>query len=569
MEPIRIKYKNDAEGVGFKVKDDQWVAHGEEFSAVLGQLNGVQESDDSDMIGFKQEQETTTISINSLEKRSKSSKARVHYHKFTRGKDLTRYSATDMASILGKRPSFAEKAIEVKEEVVEEISQTEDHSHGVTTIPKGNLNDYFASKMAALREKQNRQQQEPVTEGETTEQRRVRFDESLNEVKEFCSKDKIVTNDVKDPVVTDGASAPKKSKKDKSKKKNRLEQCLADEAGEAVLLEVEPEPLPKKQKKKKAKAMQEEEEEAMVVTTENTVDSSNVTKKKKKKKKNKMNDESNEEELVYTPAAEVVEQPEDVTEWIEVQKKKKKNKKKDVATQQVEEAPTESPHQPEEMKTSKRKKSGEDDQESAEIPQKKKKKKNRQEGCNVLVAETSEPTAEVEEATAEIKTEKRKKKKKIKEEEPIESIEEPETEPPSKKKKKSKKGAAGESDAQVQVKTENVDKDQQAANIEMGMQQYWLGKDVEEKAARVKETKDRIKETRKNIDRAYAITDCRAPSLLVSKKCSNSEQFAHLNTDFFVGKRLKDVMNQFEEVDFSKFNGANLHLIPGYGTMLS
>jgi len=453
LEPIRIKYKNDAEGVGFKVKDDQWVAHGEEFSAVLGQLNGVQESDDNDMIGFKQEQETTTISINSLEKRSKSSKARVHYHKFTRGKDLTRYSATDMASILGKRPSFAEKAVEVKEEVVEETPQTEDHSHGVTTIPKGNLNDYFASKMAALREKQNRQQQEPVTEGETTEQRRVRFDESLNEVKEFCSKDKIVTNDVKDPVVIDGASAPKKSIKDKSKKRNRLEQCLADEAGEAVLLEVEPEPLPKKQRNKKAKAMQEEEE-ATVVTTENTVDSSNVTKKKKKKKKNKMNDESTEEELVDTPTAEVVEQPEDVTEWIEVKKKKKKNKNKDVATQQVEEAPTESPHQPEEVKTSKRKKSSEDDQESAEIPQKKKKKKNRQEVSNVLVAETSEPTAVVEEATAEIKTEKRKKKKKIKEEEPIESIEEPETEPPSKKKKKSKKDAAEESEAQVQVKTE-------------------------------------------------------------------------------------------------------------------
>ena len=24
LEPVRLKYKNDAEGVGYKVKDDQW-----------------------------------------------------------------------------------------------------------------------------------------------------------------------------------------------------------------------------------------------------------------------------------------------------------------------------------------------------------------------------------------------------------------------------------------------------------------------------------------------------------------------------------------------------------------
>ena len=497
-----------------------------------------QESDDGDRIGFKQDPEPTAIVINSLEKRSKSSKARVHYHKFTRGKDLSRYSATDMASILGQRPSsLVEKAVEVKEEVVEETSETEDHSHGVTTIPKGNLNDYFASKMAALREKQSRQQQEEqVTEVETTSERRVRFNEDLNEVKEFCSKEKIVVNGTDDPVI-DGTSV----KKNKKLKKNRQEQCLADEVGEAVLLEeAVPEPsepvTEKKKKKKKAKSSGLEEEVTVaagsVTTTEDAVDSSDLSKKEKRKKKKS----AKKMELVDTPAPEVV-HPEVVDESSEGKKnKKKKTKKADDAQQVEEETPTESPHQPEGGKKSKRKRS------------------------TISSSDLNVEAQLVEELPVETK-----KKKKKHSEVMVEETEQMETEPPKKKKKKSKK-------EEPEVENDANEKEKQAENIELGMQQYWLGKAIEEKASIVKIAKERAKESRKKNAYKDDITSKRQPALLGSNKDAvplGSDRYSQLFADSsqFVGVRTEGLKAKLSGIDFALFKGANLHEIPGYSTM--
>jgi Pin2-interacting protein X1 len=189
LEPIRLKYKNDAEGVGYEVKDDQWVSHREEFNNILSALNGNQ-------IPIE---EAEPIPIKSLEVRSKSSKSRVHYHKFTRGKDLSRYSASDMACILGKRANAEINQVKEeikKEEPIESSNGSVEHLHGVTTIQRGSIQEYFASKMAAVKEKQlgylaNGEQNASLNDS-TNGEKRVRINEDLNIVKEFCSKEKIL-----------------------------------------------------------------------------------------------------------------------------------------------------------------------------------------------------------------------------------------------------------------------------------------------------------------------------------------------------------------------------------------
>ena len=73
---------------------------------------------------------------------------------------MSRYSAQDLACILGTRASTKnnsnENTASESEEIEEPALESEvEHSHGVVTIRKGNINDYFASKMAAMRQKLN------------------------------------------------------------------------------------------------------------------------------------------------------------------------------------------------------------------------------------------------------------------------------------------------------------------------------------------------------------------------------------------------------------------------------
>uniref|UniRef100_A0A161ML19 Pin2 terf1-interacting telomerase inhibitor 1 n=1 Tax=Triatoma infestans TaxID=30076 RepID=A0A161ML19_TRIIF len=85
VNALRVKYKSDLRGLGCDSKIEEWTKTQEEFNALLGELAG-NEKDSK---------------IGSLEKTSKNIRNRVHYHKFTRRKDLSRYSAKDLESILG------------------------------------------------------------------------------------------------------------------------------------------------------------------------------------------------------------------------------------------------------------------------------------------------------------------------------------------------------------------------------------------------------------------------------------------------------------------------------------
>ncbi|CAH4027444.1 unnamed protein product [Pieris brassicae] len=134
VEHVIAKYKNDDKGLGYEDKNDQWTKHDDDFNALLANLSN-----------NKDETKEVLHSGVSLETKSKKSKARIHYHKFTRGKDLSRYSEKDLANIFGKK-SF-------KEETIPDIGKEEMESTEKIFTEKGSMEDYFKSKMSALKSK--------------------------------------------------------------------------------------------------------------------------------------------------------------------------------------------------------------------------------------------------------------------------------------------------------------------------------------------------------------------------------------------------------------------------------
>ncbi|CAG4959572.1 unnamed protein product [Colias eurytheme] len=136
VEHVIARYKNDEKGLGYEDKNDQWTKHEDDFNALLANLSNDKDSGNE-----------VLHSGVSLEKKSKKSKARIHYHKFTRGKDISRYSEKDLANIFGKK-SFKNKSEDVEETIKDDVDKAEK-----VFTEKGSMEDYFKSKMAALKSK--------------------------------------------------------------------------------------------------------------------------------------------------------------------------------------------------------------------------------------------------------------------------------------------------------------------------------------------------------------------------------------------------------------------------------
>ncbi|GJQ85389.1 hypothetical protein Trydic_g10163 [Trypoxylus dichotomus] len=126
-ESLQVVYKNDSKGIGYK-EVEGWTAHEDNFSSLLKNLN--QNAGD----------ETDNTQITSLEKKTQKSRARINYHKFTKAKDLSRYSEKDLANIFGKK-SLKQKKNEVKKEEEKQIENND------LLVNKGSMIDYFKKKL--------------------------------------------------------------------------------------------------------------------------------------------------------------------------------------------------------------------------------------------------------------------------------------------------------------------------------------------------------------------------------------------------------------------------------------
>ncbi|KAK3914948.1 PIN2/TERF1-interacting telomerase inhibitor 1, partial [Frankliniella fusca] len=144
-DPVTVSYKWDSKGMGYKGADgDEAVAQQKDFDALLATLSQNNSPDGKSTAPHEK-------SPKSLELMSQKSRARVHYHKFTRGKDLSRASSKDLASILGMATEMKTSAPVspgplLKPDVGPPIEQNMVTTFGITTIARGNINEYFKQK---------------------------------------------------------------------------------------------------------------------------------------------------------------------------------------------------------------------------------------------------------------------------------------------------------------------------------------------------------------------------------------------------------------------------------------
>ncbi|XP_022173608.1 PIN2/TERF1-interacting telomerase inhibitor 1-like [Myzus persicae] len=97
-ENIKVIHKVQPTGLGFVANNaDDWFKAGEEYSRLLSQL-----TEKFDQYQELSESNGDAASKKSLVQNSLNSRSRVHYHKFTKGKDLTQYKREELTCILGK-----------------------------------------------------------------------------------------------------------------------------------------------------------------------------------------------------------------------------------------------------------------------------------------------------------------------------------------------------------------------------------------------------------------------------------------------------------------------------------
>ncbi|XP_063401653.1 PIN2/TERF1-interacting telomerase inhibitor 1-like [Mytilus trossulus] len=150
VDHVKVSLKNDNHGLGCaKSQVDNWIAHQDDFNALLANLNQSNTPND-------------TQKVSSLENRSKTSKSRVHYQKFTKGKDLSAKSSQDLDCIFGRRTTKTEVPVVSENPDNESDMDPKEKAKGgfITVNSEQSIQDYFAKKMTSLKNSRSSSQPE-------------------------------------------------------------------------------------------------------------------------------------------------------------------------------------------------------------------------------------------------------------------------------------------------------------------------------------------------------------------------------------------------------------------------
>ncbi|KAM7367983.1 hypothetical protein PAMP_014240 [Pampus punctatissimus] len=317
---IKVKVKNNNYGLGTSVShEDNWIAHQDDFNDLLAQLNNCHgqskntEPPPEEQKGF------------SLEEKSKTSKKRVHYMKFTKGKDLSSRSETDLNCIFGKR---ARSATEQDQEGNSSDSQSEKEEN-LTTAPAEldtesitktvtstlTMQEYFAQRMAQLKKARNQAQSTETTEisgpseepspihstNENTQEPKKKKKKKEKKMKKAADEMEVVEANCKSPITVEDVEEQEPVKKKKKKRKTvEKEAALNENCSSTSGVEQDCEVMPPSKKKKLKKQKKETEipDGLNGQTEDQTVESDVVHKKKKSREETQDVVEEDKEEPV-------------------------------------------------------------------------------------------------------------------------------------------------------------------------------------------------------------------------------------------------------------------------------
>ncbi|XP_069461828.1 PIN2/TERF1-interacting telomerase inhibitor 1 isoform X2 [Ambystoma mexicanum] len=417
-ENIKVQLKNDTLGLGASVNhEDNWLAHQDDFNQILAQLNNCHGQTGSDSQASEEKK------IFSLEEKSKTSKKRVHYMKFAKGKDLSCRSDTDLACIFGKRPKSKKQIEEPSPDSQEEKdvqngsppSDQDPDVSGNTVTSTLSVAEYFAKRMAQLKKFQTKEETQPVEDevqpSEKTAKEKKRK-KKMEDISEFIDEPvaKNESNSAAETQPPSKSAMKKKRKKNMEDISNVIEEPMAkNESNSDTETQRPSKSAMKKKRKKHMEDISNVIEEPMAKNESNSdkeIQRPSKSAMKKKRKKN-MEDISN---FIEKPVAKNESNGATKTDPPSKSAMKKKRKKNMEDISNFVGEPVAKYHKTEELGDSEKQ---QEDNEEELKERKKKKRKDKRRKIDTEVEGGSE-SMPCEEMTPEETRKERKKKKKEK-----------------------------------------------------------------------------------------------------------------------------------------------------------